>query len=193
MKRTLMTSGMLGKIQIINWKAANSVSFKLFQWVFRFFHFFLSSKYWNYFSFQLTIWILPSKAKGFIITFTNITITLTLSMAIYWIWPVSWVPLFIYLFVYFWPCHASCRILVTRPGVELGDLTVRAPSLNHWSAREFPMFNFKSIVSSIFSQTTEFIPLLRCLFTSPLLSLSDCERKSHTKSYSWNSLRLLFC
>ena len=106
-------------------------------------------------------------------------------------WPVSWVPLFIIFF--FWPCHASCRILVTRPGIKLGDLTVRSPSPNHWSARESPMFNFKSIVSSIFSQTTEFIALLRCLFTSPLLSLSDCERKSHTKSYSWNSLKLLFC
>lgn len=36
--------------------------------------------------------------------------------------------------------------------------------------------NLKSIVSFIFSQTTEFIPLLRCLFTSPSFNLSDYER-----------------
>ena len=31
-----------------------------------------------------------------------------------------------------------CRIFVPRPGIELGPLAVKAQSLNHWTAREFP-------------------------------------------------------
>lgn len=34
-----MTAGMVGRIQIINWKAGNSLSYQYFQWAFRFLHF----------------------------------------------------------------------------------------------------------------------------------------------------------
>ena len=41
---------------------------------------------------------------------------------------------------FFWlPCKA-CGILVPRPGIEPGPSAVKAPSPNHWTAREFPIF-----------------------------------------------------
>lgn len=38
----------------------------------------------------------------------------------------------------FWSCHVACGILVTCPGLEIGPSPTKAPSPNHWSAREFP-------------------------------------------------------
>ena len=45
--------------------------------------------------------------------------------------------LFFYLF-YFLPRRMACGILVPQPGTEPGALAVKAPSPNHWTAREFP-------------------------------------------------------
>ena len=53
----------------------------------------------------------------------------------------SGVILFIYLFIlfiYFWPCHAACGILVLRPGIESMPPAVGVWSLNHWTAKEVP-------------------------------------------------------
>ena len=49
-------------------------------------------------------------------------------------------PLFfnVYLFIYFWLCHAACGILVPRAGIEPRPLAVKALSPNHWTSREFP-------------------------------------------------------
>ena len=44
--------------------------------------------------------------------------------------------LFIYLFI--WPRCAACGILVPWPGIEPSPSAVKAPSPNHWTAREFP-------------------------------------------------------
>ena len=41
-----------------------------------------------------------------------------------------------YLFI--WPYHAACGILVPQPGIEPGPLTVKTRSPNHWTTREFP-------------------------------------------------------
>ena len=38
----------------------------------------------------------------------------------------------------FKPCCTVCRILVSRLGLNLGPLAVRAQSPNHWTFREFP-------------------------------------------------------
>ena len=46
--------------------------------------------------------------------------------------------LFIYLFIYFWPCRATCGILVPQPGIEPVPHAVEAQSPNFWTAREFP-------------------------------------------------------
>ena len=46
-----------------------------------------------------------------------------------------------YLFIYFnffWQHHTACRILVLPPVMEHVTLAGRAPSPNHWTAREFP-------------------------------------------------------
>ena len=57
---------------------------------------------------------------------------------------------FIYLF--FWLCPAACDILVPRPGIKPGPLAVRAPSPNHWPAREVPerpLFKYNPSTSSV--------------------------------------------
>ena len=49
----------------------------------------------------------------------------------------------IYVSIYmFWPCRIACGILVPQPGIEPGAPAVRAPSPNHWTAREFPSIYF---------------------------------------------------
>ena len=40
-----------------------------------------------------------------------------------------------HLFIY-WPRHAACGTLVPRPGIEPRPKAVKAPSPNHWAARE---------------------------------------------------------
>ena len=47
-----------------------------------------------------------------------------------------------WLLLYFppWPCHASCRTLVPRPGIKPGTLAMEVRSPNHWTTREFPDF-----------------------------------------------------
>ena len=50
---------------------------------------------------------------------------------------------FIYLFIIlkiFWLYHVACGILVPRPGIKPTPPTVEAWSLNHWTAREVPMY-----------------------------------------------------
>ena len=42
-----------------------------------------------------------------------------------------------YLFI-FWLHFTACGILVPWPGIEPGPTAVKAPSLNHWTAREIP-------------------------------------------------------
>ena len=44
--------------------------------------------------------------------------------------------LFLRCFAYFRLCHAVCRILVPRPGIEPGPPALGAWSLNHWTTRE---------------------------------------------------------
>ena len=44
--------------------------------------------------------------------------------------------LFIYLFT--WPHHEECRILVPWPGIEPLPPVLEAQSLNHWTTKEVP-------------------------------------------------------
>ena len=39
---------------------------------------------------------------------------------------------------FFCPCHVTCRILVSWPGIEPAPLAVEGWSLNHWTTREVP-------------------------------------------------------
>ena len=48
----------------------------------------------------------------------------------------------VYLFIYFWPRCAACRILVSQPGMEPVPSAVKARSPNHWTARYFPVLLF---------------------------------------------------
>ena len=47
----------------------------------------------------------------------------------------------------------ACGILVLQPGIETGPLTVKAQSLNQWTAREFPTAFILNILSIIISST----------------------------------------
>ena len=42
------------------------------------------------------------------------------------------------VFFFFWPHHMAFRILVPWPGIEPQPSAVKAPSPNHWTAREVP-------------------------------------------------------
>ena len=46
----------------------------------------------------------------------------------------------VFVFNFFWLYHATCGILVPRPGIEPGPPAVEAWSPNHWTAREVPGF-----------------------------------------------------
>ena len=39
---------------------------------------------------------------------------------------------------FFWPCHVACGISVPQPGIEPVPHTLKARSLNYWTAREVP-------------------------------------------------------
>ena len=43
---------------------------------------------------------------------------------------------FSFLFFFFWPRHAACGILASRPGIKPVPPALEAWSLNHWTARE---------------------------------------------------------
>ena len=43
---------------------------------------------------------------------------------------------FFCLFFCFWPLRVACVVLVPQPGIEPQPLAVKAPSPNHWTARE---------------------------------------------------------
>ena len=47
-----------------------------------------------------------------------------------------------FFFFFFGRAHEACRILVPQPGIEPGPrpTAVKAPSPNHWTTREFPVF-----------------------------------------------------
>ena len=49
---------------------------------------------------------------------------------------------FYFLFI-FWPCHASCGILVPQPGIEPGPSAMKVQSPNRWTARELPGYFLK--------------------------------------------------
>ena len=47
----------------------------------------------------------------------------------------------------FWPYHMACRILVPQLGTEPWAPSVKVPSLNHWTTREFPSLRFFVLLS----------------------------------------------
>ena len=50
-----------------------------------------------------------------------------------------------FFFFFFLPHPAACRILVLWPGIELCPPAVEAQSPNRWTAREFPILQFKKL------------------------------------------------
>ena len=45
---------------------------------------------------------------------------------------------FFFFNFFFWPCPATCGILVPQPGIEPRGSAMRGQSPNHWTTREFP-------------------------------------------------------
>ena len=50
----------------------------------------------------------------------------------------------------FWLPRVACGILVPRPGIEPVPPAMEVQSLNHWTAREVPLINFKRISIFLF-------------------------------------------
>ena len=46
------------------------------------------------------------------------------------------------VFFFFWLLHAACKILVPQPGLEPMLLAGEAQSLNPWTTKEVPKYNF---------------------------------------------------
>ena len=46
-----------------------------------------------------------------------------------------WFLVFFVCFLFVWPYHTACGILVPWPGIEPGPMAVKVPSPNHWPAR----------------------------------------------------------
>ena len=67
---------------------------------------------------------------------------------------------FLNKFIYFWPCHVSCGILVPRPGIKPVPPALGVLSLNHWTTREVCRC---SVLVLLFSPAG----LLLCLETPP--------------------------
>ena len=57
---------------------------------------------------------------------------------------------------YFWPCLMACGILVPQPGIKARPTTVKAPSPNHWTSREFPFFSFLTATKLMFSTSPNY-------------------------------------
>ena len=45
---------------------------------------------------------------------------------------------FYFIYVFSWPCHTACGILVHWPVIKPRPLAVKTWSPKHWAAREFP-------------------------------------------------------
>jgi len=70
-------------------------------------------------------------------------------------------------FLFFWPCHVSCGILVPCPGIESESPTVEVGHLNHWTTRGVPRCSWKD-VSHRFTVHYHFKSLLGFALVLPL-------------------------
>ena len=59
------------------------------------------------------------------------------------------------VFIYFWPQHAACGILVPPPGIEPAPPAVEAQALNFWTTRGVPYIsnNITFVVYKVFSHS----------------------------------------
>ena len=58
---------------------------------------------------------------------------------------VTFIACTLFLFIYFWPCHVACGILVPRPGIEPTPPALGARSLNPWTTGEVLHFKHKCL------------------------------------------------
>ena len=64
---------------------------------------------------------------------------------------LTFVYLYFFLTLFFWPRRAARGILVPRAGIEPRATAVEAPSPNHWTARERPFLLNRFFFKIIFS------------------------------------------
>lgn len=98
------------------------------------------------------------------------------------------------VFVFFWPWHMACGILVPWPGIEPASPAVEAQTLNHWTTSKVPsffiLFDFSSIyhtpsfseLSSSVSVPNTLLNILLPFCVLPLSSSASSASSSHLTS-----------
>ena len=73
-----------------------------------------------------------------------------------------------YLFLFFWPHHGACWILVPWPGMVHTLPTLGAQSLNHWTTRKVPVNKIlrKKLLVSLIALSPHFLNKWCCIFIS---------------------------
>ena len=70
------------------------------------------------------------------------------------------IPIYLFLFSFFWPYCMACRILALWPGIEPRPSAVKAQSPNHWTTREFPYILFYILFHYGLPQDIEYSSIL---------------------------------
>ena len=89
------------------------------------------------------------------------------SSNIKWFWLRQFVLLNIKkIYIFSWPRHATCGILVPQPGIKPTLPALKVWRLNHWTVREVPQHFLKEGCVPVCIHTFCFFPLVRALFIS---------------------------
>ena len=89
-----------------------------------------------------------SRSNGFFNNISSYLFSLLILLALNPVVSFLFLSLLLF-FVFFWPWHMACGILVPWPGIEPASPAVEAQTLNHWTTSKVPsffiLFDFSSI------------------------------------------------
>ena len=98
-------------------------------------------------------------------------------------------------FLFFWPRHAACGILVPQPGIEPMPPIMEVQSLNHWIARETPTLHFRMITlaGSSVRNTAREERLHKTVRWETIRAAKELKEHCHLFIYFWLLLGLCCC
>ena len=100
-----------------------------------------------------------------------------------------------FFFLFFWPRHAACGILVPQPGIEPMPPIMEVQSLNHWIARETPTLHFRMITlaGSSVRNTAREERLHKTVRWETIRAAKELKEHCHLFIYFWLLLGLCCC